>query len=66
MDTNRFHVEVRDGEVVFTPHVRPGEWRALPAGALDAWLAKQYRELALQPASVVPMSAEPNTKECAA
>lgn len=59
MDTNRFVVEVRGDEIVFAPIVRPGEWRTLPAGALDAWLAKQYRELALQPASVVPMSAEP-------
>jgi len=59
METQRFTLFVHEGEVLFGPLVRPGEWRTLPTGALDAWLARQYRELALQPASVVPMSAEP-------
>jgi hypothetical protein len=65
MKTNRFELTRSGDRMLFAPLTRPGDWRELPIGQIDSWLARNYRDLAEQPASVVPMSEAPSAAEVA-
>jgi len=50
--TPRFLAAFRGESLFVAPRKRPGDWREIPLGALDQWLAKQWRDRAMDsPAS---------------